>query len=72
MAKQKQSNGSNRTAYASASRFARDNRRTLGILGAAVAGAGALFFGNRYKGEIAERWSNSRFSRSDTAEMPTA
>lgn len=72
MAKQKQSNGSNRTAYGSASRFARDNRRTLGILGAAVAGAGALFFGNRYKDQIAERWSNSRFSGSDAAGTPAA
>ena len=58
MAKQKKSNASKRTAYASASRFARDNRRTIGILGAAAAGAAALFFGRRYRDQHeAAQWS---------------
>ncbi len=58
MAKQKRSTAANRSSYASASRFARDNRRTLGILGAAVAGSAALFFGRRYRDQqAAAEWS---------------
>lgn len=53
MAKQKRSTGSNRSAYASASRFARNNRRTLGVLGAGIAGAAALLLGRQYRGRHA-------------------
>lgn len=48
MAKQKKSSN-NRSAYASAGRFARENRRTLGLVGAGIAGAAALLLGRRYR-----------------------
>jgi hypothetical protein len=50
----KQSNNANRSAYASTRRFASDNRRALGIVGAGLAGAAALFLGRRYRDRQAQ------------------
>ncbi|MFC3713807.1 hypothetical protein ACFOMD_14620 [Sphingoaurantiacus capsulatus] len=50
MAKQKRSNSSTRNAYASARRFASDNRRALGLAAAGAAGAAALLIGRHYRG----------------------
>lgn len=51
MAKQKRSGSSSaRSTYASARRFASDNRRAIGIAAAGAAGAAALLLGRHYRG----------------------
>ncbi len=49
MAKHKKSKAAKRSGFGRASRFARDNGRTLGLVGAGIAGAAALMIGQRYR-----------------------